>query len=250
MLLVAYFFGLLGPKKLYQDIFELSSPKIGYAMLEGKIFLNQEVQNLRGLVMVNKKKGTATRTRIIDATVDLLITGGREHTGLDDVQARTATSKSQIFYYFPGGKEELIRVATERQVERLLGNEGAWPEEFNNWESWRTWIDRIVHAHREQAEHDACEVAALAGRATDLDRASRHLIGEAFNEWLRRMADGLASMQAAGLLRPDARPQELATALLASIEGGAVIDKATGARHHLGSALEAAYAHLRSFATA
>jgi len=27
---------------------------------------------------------------------------------LDDVCARTATSKGQIFHYFPGGKEELL----------------------------------------------------------------------------------------------------------------------------------------------
>ncbi|GGM06382.1 hypothetical protein GCM10010129_57710 [Streptomyces fumigatiscleroticus] len=41
-------------------------------------------------------------------------------TTLDDIRARTATSKSQIFHYFPGGKEELLLAVAAREAERVL----------------------------------------------------------------------------------------------------------------------------------
>jgi AcrR family transcriptional regulator len=49
------------------------------------------------------KKGLATRQRIVEGTAAEIRANGVAVVTLDDVMARTRTSKSQLFHYFPGG---------------------------------------------------------------------------------------------------------------------------------------------------
>ncbi|WP_427924738.1 TetR/AcrR family transcriptional regulator [Streptomyces sp. cg40] len=41
-------------------------------------------------------------------------------TTLDDIRARTSTSKSQLFRYFPGGKEELLLALAQNEADWVL----------------------------------------------------------------------------------------------------------------------------------
>ncbi len=65
-------------------------------------------------------RGAATRARIVEAAADLVLAGGVGGTSLDDVRAGTATSKSQLFHYFPGGQGELVGAIAAFQSERVL----------------------------------------------------------------------------------------------------------------------------------
>jgi AcrR family transcriptional regulator len=190
-------------------------------------------------------KGAATRGRIVDATVDVLVRGGREAVNLDDILASTRTSKGQLFHYFPGGKQELIRAATARQVERLSG-ELTGPLE--TWPAWEAWVDMMVRLHREQTAADACEVVAIAGRMLGPDREERSLLGAAIDAWRDQVAAGISAMRASGLLRPDADPQALAVLVVTAVQGGAVADKATASTDYLERALRATLGYLRTFA--
>lgn len=190
-------------------------------------------------------KGAATRSRIVDATVDVLVRGGREAVNLDEILASTRTSKGQLFHYFPEGKLELIRVATAQQIHRLALESTA---PLNTLDAWEAWIDGVVRLHRLQAQEDACEVAALAARVLDADQGDRLLVGSGFRTWHAHLRDGVRTMRAAGLLRADADPDALASLFATALQGGAVIDKATGSLDYLEPALRAALAHLRGFA--
>ena len=53
-------------------------------------------------------KGRATRQRIVDGAAAEIRIRGAVATTLEDVMAHTATSKSQLFHYFPGGKDQLL----------------------------------------------------------------------------------------------------------------------------------------------
>ncbi|MEU3979323.1 TetR/AcrR family transcriptional regulator [Streptomyces sp. NPDC026672] len=192
-------------------------------------------------------KGEATKARILEAAADLLVVGGAEKLNLDEVMRVTRTSKGQLFHYFPGGKEELRHAATERQVRRLI-DEGT-PETLATWRDWEDWFERIIALHEQQSQDDACEVAALAGRAMDCDRQARAVVGRAFTTLHTMVRDRLGTMRAAGLLRADAPVDQLASLVLAVLEGGAVLDKATGSTEHLRSALRQALALLRTYAT-
>ena len=66
-------------------------------------------------------RGAATRARIVEAAADLVLARGVGGTSLDDIRSGTATSKSQLFHYFPGGKSDLIGAI--RSEERRVGKE-------------------------------------------------------------------------------------------------------------------------------
>jgi hypothetical protein len=64
----------------------------------------------------------------------------------------------------------------------------------------------------------------------DTDLIVREIVGSGFTNWISVITTGLHEMRDAGLMRPDAEPEELATFVIAALEGGAIIDKATGLR--------------------
>ena len=53
-------------------------------------------------------KGTATKQLIIAGAAEVLIDRGVINTTLDDICRHAGISKSQLFHYFPDGKEELF----------------------------------------------------------------------------------------------------------------------------------------------
>ncbi|MEV7504150.1 TetR/AcrR family transcriptional regulator [Streptomyces sp. NPDC093018] len=189
-------------------------------------------------------KGEATKARILEAAADLLVTGNGIN--LDDVLRATRTSKGQLFHYFPGGRDELRRAAAGRHLARLAAAEA--PAALATWQDWEDWIAQILRLHEQQSQDDACEVAALAGRALDTDKFTRDLVGRTYELWAGTLCDQLRAMQDAGRLRPDAPVAALASTMLAALQGGAVIDKATGSHRHLGSALSQTLVLLRTYA--
>ncbi len=190
------------------------------------------------------RKGLETRARIVEAAADLLVAGN--DVSLDDVMRLTRTSKGQLFHYFPDGKDELRRAAAQRHLARLA--EAETPSAaLTSWDGWEEWIEQILRLHQQQTVHDACEIAALAGRALDTDRFTRELVGRMYETWIDQLGGQLMSMRQEGLLRPDTPVTELASAFVAALQGGAVMDKATGSHQHLTHALNQALVLLRSY---
>ncbi|WP_329092098.1 MULTISPECIES: TetR/AcrR family transcriptional regulator [unclassified Streptosporangium] len=180
-------------------------------------------------------KGEATKRRILEAAVDLLVAGGAARLNLDEVMHVTKTSKGQLFHYFPGGKDELHRAATERQLERLT--DYGMPASLLTWEDWEDWFGQIIGLHAQQSQDDACEVAALAGRALDSNPDERVVIGRVFTYWDEVLRERLEAMRNTGLLGPGAPVEQLSSLVISALEGGAVLDKATGSTKHLANAL-------------
>jgi TetR/AcrR family transcriptional repressor of nem operon len=192
-------------------------------------------------------KGEATRARILEAAVDLLVADGGHNLNLDEVLRLTRTSKGQLFHYFPGGKDEVRRAATERHIARLA--EASAPAPLDTWAAWEDWAGQIARLHEQQSQDDACEVAALAGRALDSDAVARGFVGRMYEQWTSLLCEQLVAMQHNGLLRADAPVAELASTMLAIVQGGAVIDKATGSHHHLTHSLRQALVLLHTYAS-
>jgi TetR/AcrR family transcriptional regulator, transcriptional repressor for nem operon len=194
---------------------------------------------------MTQSKGALTRERILNAAVDTLVVGGIDFMNLDDILLTTKTSKSQLFYHFPGGKKQLRTEATKRQVARLLSADEQ--PQLDSWEAWERWVDGIIQLHETQLADDACEVAALAGRALDTDLDDRAIIGGAINEWHESLRAGFQLMVANGTMRAGAPVDQLASLVLATLEGAAVMDKATRSQWFLEPALRAAFDYVRTF---
>ena len=78
------------------------------------------------------------------------------------------------------------------------------------------------------------------------DENARRALAASLDRWQRHLRDGLSSMQRTGKLDPKADAAALATATLASIQGGLLLTQAARDPGQLATALDAAYAHLRA----
>src|SRR5260370_7570818 len=95
-------------------------------------------------------KGAATRARIVEAAADLILARGVGATSLDDIRAGTATSKSQLFHYFPGGKSELVGAIAAFQAERALDAQRPFLDALDTWDSWAEWRNAVVGHYSSQ----------------------------------------------------------------------------------------------------
>ncbi len=193
-------------------------------------------------------RGAATRARIIDAAADLVLTGGVRVTTLDDVRAATRTSKSQLFHYFPGGKTDLVHAVVLRQSERVLTGQRLLLDGLDGFTALQRWRDAIVAVQRERSCVGGCPLGSLAAEVAEHDDRARTLLAGSFGQWQDLLRQGLSAMQTAGTLRPDADPDELALATVASLQGGLLLAQTTRSTRPLEVALDAALAHLRAHA--
>jgi AcrR family transcriptional regulator len=188
-------------------------------------------------------KGEATRSRIIKAAAEVLREKGVVLTTLDDVMARSRTSKSQLFHYFPEGKDELLRATAQFEADQVIADQQPYLACLDSWEAWQQWRDVVIKRYAEQG--DQCPLGQLTlhlGRTTPGTRA---LVAQLMDRWQEYLAVGMRSLQAAGRLPSDLDVEERSASLLAAIQGGVAILQATGRIYHLRAALDMGIADLR-----
>lgn len=183
-------------------------------------------------------QGAATRHRIIVATADLISRRGVARTTLDDVRAATSTSKSQLYHYF-SDKAGLVRAVIEHQRDVVLAEQRLVEEPIDTLTALQRWRYRTIAVHRRHGFTRPCPLGRLAGELAG-DDAARPALDAAFDEWRAQLAAGLRRMLEEGRLRPDADPAELASALLAAVQGGLLLASVTRDARPLQSALDAA----------
>jgi AcrR family transcriptional regulator len=189
-------------------------------------------------------KGEATRARIVAAAAELIREDGVAATTLDDIRARTSTSKSQVFHYFPGGKEELLLAVAQHEADLVLADQQPHLGRLTSWPQWSAWRDAVVARYRAQGPR--CPLGVLVteiGRGTP---ATRALTGRLIEQWQAHLAAGIRAMQAAGEIDAGLDADRHAAALVAGIQGGVTILMATGDLGHLEAALDTAIERLRA----
>jgi AcrR family transcriptional regulator len=192
-------------------------------------------------------KGAATRARIIETAADLILAHGAGGTSLDDIRSATATSKSQLFHYFPGGKNDLIAAIAAFQGERVLRAQQPFLSALDTWEAWEAWRDAVI-AHYGSQRRWGCPIGALASELSTSDPAHAAAATAYVDRWRGYLREGLHRMHAAGLLRTDADPDRLALATFASLQGGLVLTQTMRSIEPLRAALDGALTVLRAWA--
>jgi AcrR family transcriptional regulator len=191
-------------------------------------------------------KGRETRQRIIEGTAAHLRGEAGLEVTLDEVRASTHTSKSQIFHYFPGGKDELFLEVARFEAGRVLREQQPHLDELDSWESWQRWRDAVVARYRQQGPQ--CAMTSLS-RQTNITPGATEVSRLLLASWQDRLRRGIEKMQANGFIAPQLDAQRASAAMLAALQGGIVILQATGLTDHLEAALDAALAQLRAAAT-
>jgi AcrR family transcriptional regulator len=192
-------------------------------------------------------KGAGTRARIVEAATDLILARGVAGTSLDDIRAETATSKSQLFHYFPGGKSELISAIASLQSERVLDAQRPFLDTLDTWETWDEWRDSVIAYYDGQASW-GCPIGALVSELIAENQALASEIASHMDHWRSCLEAGLDRMRAASLLRPDADPRTLSLSTLAALQGGLLLAQSSQSVEPLQAALDGALAALRSAA--
>jgi AcrR family transcriptional regulator len=188
-------------------------------------------------------KGRSTRQRIVDGAAAEIRAHGVAVTTLDDVRARTHTSKSQLFHYFPGGKEQLLLAVAEHEAQRVLGDQQPHLSALTTWAAWWRWRNAVVARYRRQGQH--CPLAALMSEIGRTSPEAQAVTAALMRQWHSAIAIGIQEMQRQGKIPARTDPDRAAAALLAGIQGGVGIMLATGDLGYLQAALDVGIESLR-----
>jgi AcrR family transcriptional regulator len=93
-------------------------------------------------------KGQATRARIIEGAAEVLREQGAAFPTLDDMRNRSGTSKSQLFHYFPDGKDQLLLAVAQYEADRVLDDQQPYLSCLDSWQAWYRWRDTVDAALR------------------------------------------------------------------------------------------------------
>jgi AcrR family transcriptional regulator len=160
------------------------------------------------------------RERMIVSTALLVRERGARATSLDAVLEHSGAARGSIYHHFPGGREQLLREATDyageyvaRQLERTA------PEDP------LAAIDILLDEYRQSLLASdfraGCPVVAVAVESGEDGPDLRDDVVGAFDRWRQIFARGLA---ARGI--DEARSDELALLVVSGFEGALILTRA------------------------
>ena len=164
-------------------------------------------------------KGARTRARIVETAAALIHERGVAGTTLDDVKVAAEVSGSQMYHYFPD-KNQLLQAVIDYQAESIVNRQRHAFSSANGVEAWQKMV--ITAAKRTKGK-GGCQLGSLVGQLAESDPEARARIAAGFDQWTAAIADGLRSRHPDGRLTSDIDPDDLATTLLATLQGGLVL---------------------------
>ncbi len=189
------------------------------------------------------QKGAATRQRIVEGAAALIRERGIAATTLDDIRARTATSKSQLFHYFPDGKEQLLLEVARYEAEQVLSDQQPHLGALNSWAAWGRWRDAVVDRYRRQGQ--SCPLSTLMSEIGRSTPGAQAVTESLMRRWHDEITAGVRAMQDQDKVDGRVDADRVAAALLAGVQGGVGILIATGDISYLEAALDIGIRNLR-----
>ena len=188
-------------------------------------------------------RGAATRQRIVEAAAALIRERGVADTGLDDIGAATATSKSQMFHYFPGGKTDLLQAVAVHEADQVIADQQPYLGDLTTWRKWQAWRRLVIQKY--DAQRDRCPLTALTTHMGKATPVTREIISSLYDTWSRYLTAGVQALKDSGEIDVSTDVDATATAVLAAIQGGVVMMQATDRISYLETALQEALDAMR-----
>ncbi len=194
------------------------------------------------------RKGLATRARIVETAADLMFERGVAGTSIDDVRRAAKVSGSQMTHYFRD-KRSLVQAVIGYRLDGVLSFHRR-PElgRLDSFEALRSWADLNVAKLLEQNLEGGCSFGSLAGELAESNARVRADLAAGYDQWAELLRAGLARMRRRGELRADAKPDVLASVLLAAHQGGSLLSQTKRDIKPLRDALNGALEYVHSFA--
>ena len=181
----------------------------------------------------------------MERAAELFAEQGIAATSLDEVLAAAGAGKSQLYHYFRG-RDELVEAAVGLRCAQVLAGLTQALGAVTSLAELERALAGFADGY-EQMGLPGCPIGSLAAEVAERNEEARLHTAAAFDAWERLFADALERMRDRGELRADASPAALATALLASIEGGMVLSQTRKDPASLRIAVQAGLAHVRSY---
>jgi len=159
---------------------------------------------------------------MIDAAAESLRRRGLDGTSFTEVLAASGAARGAIYHHFPGGKAELVEDAVALTGARVADALSALPSVENEAEVVDAFLELVRPVVVESAAGAGCAVAAVVNEShpgDPLQMVSR----EVLDSWRTSLATHL---RLAGTSRR--RADQVATLLLATLEGAHVLCRAAG----------------------
>jgi AcrR family transcriptional regulator len=188
-------------------------------------------------------KGAATRQRIVEGAAAVIREQGVSTITLDDIRAFTHTSKSQLFHYFPEGKDDLLLAVARFEADQVLRDQRPQLGDLTSWPAWQAWRDTVVARYRRLGQR--CPLSSLVSQLGRTTPGAQAVVAELVRSWENEIATGIRAMQQQGEIAERVDADQAAAALLAGIQGGVVIMFSTGRTTHLEAALDLGIQNLR-----
>lgn len=159
----------------------------------------------------------STRDRLLAATIELFRAKGYQGTSLAEVASQAEATIGSLYHFFPGGKSALA-------TEALQTSGAAYQELFDviaidaggtATEAVSAFFDGAADALEETGFLELCPIGSVAREMAGLDADIRAAAATVFRSWIDHLTHLLAAEEAL----PEIDARELATVVIASLEG-------------------------------
>ncbi len=168
---------------------------------------------------MSESKGERTRRKLVDATATLLRRQGYHATGLSSIVDESGAPRGSLYFYFPGGKDELAVAALEASgIEWRTRLEAAVADATTLGNAIDAVVEVLAADLAASRWQNGCPVAAVALESTsDVVHAA---VARHYAQWQRDITVRIAAF---GI--PKAAAEQLATVALSAIEGALLLAK-------------------------
>lgn len=165
------------------------------------------------------QKGQETRARLLDATQDLIESGGYFAAGLNQIIAASGAPRGSVYFHFRGGKDEMVVESLTRAADAVTAAikelDAETPRELVL-QTLQLLGDRLEQSDWQKG----CPIATVALDVSGSNDAVRQACSAAYTGWERALRDRIGS-------------DDLATTVLALIEGSILLARTHRSREPL-----------------
>ncbi len=195
--------------------------------------------------MPRSSPGPDSRTRILDAALDLFHAKGVAATGLDEILAASGTGKSQFYHWF-ASKDELVLEAMRLHRQRVATGVIPLKRDLQTWQDLEEWFAFFVGALEASGCSRSCPIGTMAVEFTEPQTALRDEACDLFRAAREPLVRLFRRLQQAGKLRRGANPQALADYCYTVMQGGLLVGKIERSAAPFRHAVQQVLAHLKS----
>ncbi|GAA5141945.1 TetR/AcrR family transcriptional regulator [Pseudonocardia adelaidensis] len=182
---------------------------------------------------------SATRDRIVRGAAELVVRLGVAGASIERVRAASGVSRSQVCRYFPT-KEALIDAVVDFQIAAVLARQCSWLARLESLADLQEWAGDVVEFNRVRNGARGCPLGSLVSQLAEQSGPMRAKLDHAFQTWQSYLAAGLGRMRDRGELNSEADVAELATGVVAALQGGLILAQAARSENPLRAALDLA----------